>query len=134
MLAVDPETVCFIIVKARGFEAKVPVQEPDEGSNPSDEDMREVLEDYADDSLFEELTATIESLNEEEQINLVALAWLGRGDFDKDEWQEGLETAAAARSDHTASYLLGMPQLPDYLEEGLAAFGHTCDEVSKQHL
>jgi hypothetical protein len=62
-------------------------------------------------------------LNEDEQVELVALAWLGRGTFDLDEWDEAVDTARNEHNKRTARYLLGMPMLGDYLEEGLAAFG-----------
>ena len=69
----------------------------------------------------------IQGLTEEEQIELVALTWVGRGDFGKQEWEEALEEAAADRhNDRTAQYLLGIPMLADYLEEGLDAFGLSC--------
>lgn len=127
-LAIDPQKVCFLIIKARAFDAKVEVVEPDPGSNPGDEDMREVLEDYADDPTQQELVSLIEALNEDEQIDLVAMAWLGRGDSTRDDWAELRREAREARSDHTAGYLLGMPLLGDYLEEGLTQLGHSCEE------
>ena len=34
----------------------------------------------------------------------------------------------AARSDHTAEYLLGIPLLGDYLEVGLSKLGYSCEE------
>jgi len=128
MLAIALEKVCFILVKARAFDAKVEVVEPDPGSNPSDEDMREVLEDYADDPTYSELTDAIGGLNEDEQIDLVALAWLGRDDYTADEWPAVREEAKSGRTDHTASYLLGIPLLGDYLEEGLSKLGYSCQE------
>lgn len=128
MLTLDPDKVCHIIVKARAFDAKVAVVEPDPGSNPSDEDMREVLEDYADDPTFEELKEFINDLNEDEQVELVALAWLGRGSFTVEEWQDAVEEARRAHNRRTAEYLLGMPTLADFLEEGLAAFDIRCDD------
>jgi hypothetical protein len=36
-LTISPEKVCFIIIKAREFDAKDEVTEPDPGSNPSDD-------------------------------------------------------------------------------------------------
>lgn len=131
---VDPAVVCFLIVKAREFDAKVAPVEPDPGSNPSDEQMREVLEDYSDDPVVEEITAAIDSLNVDQQCDLVALAWLGRGDEDASAWDDLAASARERHSDHTADYLLGMPRLGDYLEEGLAQLGYSCDEVEKQHL
>ncbi len=133
-LAVDRQKVCFLILKARAFDAKVDIVEPDPGSNPSDEDMREVLEDYADDPTYQELCSLLEALNEDEQIDLVALVWLGRGDYAKGDWEEARREARNARTDHTAGYLLGIPQLGDYLEEGLAEIGYSCEEFEMGRL
>ena len=64
MLSIDPQKVCYIILKARAFDAKVEVVEPDSGSNSSDEAMGEVLQDYNDDATLDELKAIIDTLNE----------------------------------------------------------------------
>lgn len=133
-LAISTEKVCFAIAKARAFDAKVEIVEPDPGSNPSDEDMREVLEDYADDPTYDELRTLIDEMNEDEQIDLVALAWLGRGDYTRDQWSAVRGEARAAHSDHTAAYLLGIPQLGDYLEEGLAMLGFSCEDFEMGRL
>ena len=66
----------------------------------------------------------------EEQINLVALAWLGRGTYDKSEWSEALKIARQEHNNRTAQYLLGLPLLGDYLEEGLSQFGRRCSDES----
>ena len=132
MLEISTEKVCWMIFKAREFDAKVEVIEPDVGSNPSDEDMREVLEDYADDPVVEELTDFIGSLNETEQIDLVALAWLGRGTHD--DWESAYRDAKDAHNERTAAYLLGIPLLGDYLEEGLAQLGLSCAEFEMGRL
>jgi hypothetical protein len=128
-LSISPEKVCFVIVKAREFDAKDVVTDPDEGSNPSDDDMIAVLEDHGDDPVEEELTSFISDMSEDEQIDLVTLAWLGRDDNTLDDWSTLREEATRAhstRTTHTANYLLGIPLLGDYLEEGLSMFGHAC--------
>ena len=89
--------------------------------------MVEVLEDHEDDPVREELTAVIAALNIEEQVDLVALSWLGRGDSGLDDWDELRQQAALAHNRHTARYLLGNPALPDYLEEGLSLFDISCE-------
>lgn len=128
MLPIDPDKVCHVIAKARAFDAKTDVVEPDPGSNMAEDEMLEVLEDYPDDATEDELRAFINGLNEEEQIALVALAWIGRGSFAREEWRDAVAEAQHAHNDRTAEYLMGLPLLGDYLAEGLAAFGHTCDE------
>jgi hypothetical protein len=128
------ESVCYIITKAREFDAKVEVVEPDPGSNASDESMDVVLEDYPDDPVAEELKDFIGGLNFDEQCELVALTWLGRGSYDKEEWAEAVAEARGSHNDRTAEYLMGIPQLGDYLEEGLAALGLSCEEFDMKHL
>jgi hypothetical protein len=127
-LSISQEKVCFIIAKAREFDAKDVVTDPDEGSNPIDDAMVAVLEDHRNDPVVQEISAAIFAMSEDERIDLVTLAWLGRGDGSLEEWNELRAEAARADNKRTASYLLGMPLLADYLDEALAQFGHSCDE------
>lgn len=133
-LGISVESVCFVIFKAREFEAQTDVVEEDPGSNPTDEGFRGVLASYADDATFDELKQFVESLDMDEQCELVALAWVGRGDFDLAEWEDAEELARDRHNDHTAEYLLGMPLLPDYLQAGLDALGISCEDIEKEHL
>ena len=133
-LTISPEKVCFAIMKAREFDAKDAVTEPDPGSNPSDDMGTAVLEDHEDDPVVEELTSFIDSLSVDEQIELVALAWLGRDDYETKDWPEVREEAARAHNERTANYLLGMPLLGDFLEEGLAMLGYSCEEYEINRL
>jgi len=116
------DKVSFIILKAREYDAKEGESDPDEGSNPIDDGQTDVLTDNGEDPVREELLGAIRSLNEDERMRLVALAWVGRGTYSKEEWREAIETARSEHSRRTAEYLLGMPLLGDYLEDGLAAF------------
>ena len=116
------DKVSFIILKAREFDAKEGVTDPDEGSNAIDDGQTDVLTDNGDDPVREELVGAIRSLNEDERMRLVALAWVGRGTYSKEEWREAIETARSEHSRRTAEYLLSMPLLGDYLDDGLAAF------------
>ena len=70
-----------------------------------------------------ELRAFLERLSEEEQVDLVALMWIGRGSFDADEFQEARETASAEATVPTPDYLIGTPHLSDHLESGLDELG-----------
>lgn len=128
MLTIDPDKVCHIIVKARAVSAKAEVIEEDPASNMAEDDMLEVLAGGIDDATGQEVAEFIAGLNVDEQCELVALAWIGRGSFIKEEWREALREARHAHNERTAEYLLGLPLLGDYLADGLAEFGHTCDE------
>src|SRR3974390_1565983 len=118
-LKINPKKVLFIIEKARIFDAKEELSDPDSGSNASDDDMLDILEDSKDDATQQELRDFIRALDEEEQIALVALAWIGRGTYDASEWEEATDEARRAHNRRTAEYLLGLPLLGDYLEEAL---------------
>lgn len=125
-LGISTDKVCFVALKAREFDVKVPVVEPDPGSNPTDDGAREVLEDYADDPTQAELQAFLAGLNADESAALVALMWIGRGDFDAESANEALAQARGPQEQTTAAYLLGTPLLGDYLEAGLDALGESC--------
>ena len=126
-LSISLEKVCFFILKAREFDVKDVVTDPDSGSNPTDDAMLAVLEDHGDDPTYQELQSFIDALTEDEQIDLVALTWLGRGDGTIDEWDDLREEATRLHNKRTAAYLLGKPMLADHLEEGLAQFGRSCE-------
>lgn len=133
-LSIQVEQVCFIVVKAREFDAKDVQTIPDSGSNAADDQMYSILEDNPDDPVAEELTSFISDLNVDEQVDLVALAWLGRGDGGIADWAELRAEAARAHNDQTASYLIGMPLLPDFLEEALSLFDMSCIDFETGHL
>jgi hypothetical protein len=130
-LEISPEKVGFIIQMAREFEAKDVVTEPDPGSNPTDDGMIGVLEDHGDDATQQELRAFINGLTEDEQIELVALTWLGRGDGDVSEWGNLRKEAARLHNARTAQYLIGKPLLAEHLDEGLAQLGYTLEEFTE---
>ncbi|MGD0334148.1 MAG: DUF3775 domain-containing protein [Xanthobacteraceae bacterium] len=127
-LSISEEKLCFIIAKAREFDVKDVVTDPDDASNATDDAMLSVLEDHKDDPVVQELAAVIFAMSEDEQVDLVALTWLGRGDGTLADWSELRAEAARAHNRRTAHYLLGIPLLSDYLEEAISQFGISCDE------
>jgi hypothetical protein len=133
-LDISTEKVCFIIVKAREFDAKVAPVEQDPGSNPADDGESEILEDHDDDATEAELRAAIDDLNADEIGDLLALTWVGRGDFDRQEWESAKTQARERQRRDSTDYLVGTPTLGDFLEEGLAALGHSCEEFELNRL
>src|SRR5579871_490302 len=120
-LEISPEKVCFIILKAREFDAKVEPEYLDVGSNEADDEEQVILEDYRDDATLQELRGAIGGLNDDETIDLIAIAWIGRGDFTRDEWSEARTLAAERHTLPATDYLVGIPMLGDFLEDGLEA-------------
>lgn len=127
-LNIGPEKVCYIIGKARVFDVKVEPVEPEPVYTPLDTEDRDVLEDYPGDPTTAELREAIDDLNDDEVVDLIALAWVGRGDYSRKEWAEARALAQERHRQHSADYLMGMPALGDYLEEGLATLGYSCEE------
>ena len=128
-LDIDPGTVCFLISRGRAFDAKVAPAERDDVSQPGEDDMHDVLEDHGDDPVTTEIRHVIEDLNEEQQAELVAMIWVGRGDFDRSEWASALAAANDRHTGPSSAYLMGMPLFGDLLEEGFTALGHSCEDV-----
>jgi hypothetical protein len=125
-LEISTDKIGFVILKAREMAAKVAAW--DDGAT-SDHDAESILEDFSDDATQAELKEFIRDLNEDEQVSLVALAWVGRGSFAPEEFDEAITTARAERTNRTEDYLLGMPLLPDYLEEGLDRLGYSVEDT-----
>lgn len=105
MLNLNAETIRFIIDKAHEFQML--------GEDAADGSIEERDPAYA------ELKATIDDLEPDQQVSLVSLMWLGRGDYAVDEWVRALADARASWNERTADYLIGTPLLADYLTEGL---------------
>ena len=131
-LTISPETAFYIIVKAREFDEQVEPTDADSGSNPADDREVDVLEEESDDPVEQELEAALSALNIDEQLDLLALMWLGRGDFSS--FAEAREQAEDMREKHIPSYLIGTPKLGDFIEEGLAQLGVSLDEYEVNRL
>jgi hypothetical protein len=127
-LNVSTEQLCFIIAKARQFEVKDVPTIADPASNATDDRMVSVLEARAGDPVAQEIRAFVNALDEDQQIDLVALTWVGRGDYDIGEWAEAREQAAAAHNDRTADYLLGLPLLSEFIADALTESGRSCED------
>ncbi len=117
-----------IALLARSFDAQTSESDPDEASNASDDRSVSVLEAQADNPVAAELREAIDSLSDDEQAALVALVWIGRGDFEPEEFDQALRLAVERRTGPTADYLLGVPLLGDFLEQGAAACGASLTE------
>ena len=128
-LTLKPETAYYIVLKARAFDAKV--ARPDgaaDASNPADDRNVDVLLSQGDDATEQELVAAIRALNDDERLDLIALIWIGRGDFTFDEWAEARAAARLIARQQTPRYVLQIPLVSDYLEEALSNLGHSLND------
>ncbi|GGG45407.1 hypothetical protein GCM10010964_36000 [Caldovatus sediminis] len=124
-LSTSLETLAYIVVKAREYDAQVEPEGLEEGSNPADDIEIGILEDTPDNPTRIELRAALEALNDDQITEVLALTWLGRGDYGAREWNQALAAAREARDEHVIDYLLETPNLGDLIEQGLAELGYS---------
>ncbi len=129
MLETNLDTVCFVMDKCREFQAKEAVVIPEAPDSPEDDWARQVLADHSEDLTVQELRAAFADLEPAEQAELVALMWVGRGDFEAEEWEEACSEARSAWNPRTVDYILATPLAADYLNDGLDLFGYSCEEL-----
>ena len=132
-LSIPLETLTYIIERARQFDAEVPPVLTDDGSNPIDDEAGDtsILEDRPDNPTAEELAAALDQLNDDQRDEIVALTWVGRGDYGKDEWDDAVADAHERHNGGETRYLLGTPLLADYLEEGAAQLGYSREDLEE---
>ncbi|MEE9387178.1 MAG: DUF3775 domain-containing protein [Paracoccaceae bacterium] len=125
MLNISPRKVAHIILRAREFDAKV--ARWDRPGDVADADT--ILESRSSDATESELRSFIRNLNDDEKISLVATMWIGRDTFFAAELEEAQQVAAQEATTPTEDYLLGVPLLSDYLEEGLEKLGISARDI-----
>jgi hypothetical protein len=128
MLHIPLDTVCYIIAKAREFQAKEDVVIPDVPSSPTEDWGLQVLAHHSGDYTLTEFMDCIGEMNQRQRAELIALMWVGRGDYTIEEWESAVDDAIGDYSVRAAQYLIAHPMVSDDLEEGLIAHGYSCEE------
>lgn len=118
-LSLNPAFLRGLLLNLRALMAQEELVSPDSGSNPSDDEGPATLQDDPDNLTRDEIVAAVEDLEPDQQAELVALMWIGRGDMEPEEWEEAKELAVERHEGATAAYLLSHPHVADYIEEGL---------------
>jgi len=129
-LGISLETVATVVDHVRAIQA---TEETDPAQLSEDDNSEAaLLQENPDDMTEDNLREFIDGLNEDEQAALIALAWIGRGDYGPEEWEETLRLAAERNEAGAAgTYLLGMDMVGDLLAEGVAAFGLSIEDVER---
>ena len=128
MLNVNPDTVCFLLSRARVFHSREDVVLPDEPDSSADNWALQMLADHAGDFTLDEFKATMKDLEPDQQQEVIALMWLGRGEFTSEEWNAAVQEARENWTENTAEYLIAHPMVADHLLEGLNMLGYSCEE------
>ena len=127
MLEISPRKIARVIIRAREIDAKVARWDA-----PGDSvDADSILESRRGDATEQELRTYIADLNDDEKASLVAVMWIGRETFDAVELADAIQTAKEEATSPTEDYLLGVPLLSDYLEDGLEALGYSIEDVEE---
>ena len=134
MHEISSDKVAYVILKARESDADMAIPDESLSAIKMEDDAFETLEDRSSDTTPSEVAEFIAGLNEDEQADLVALVWIGRGTYSAEEFEEAVETAKAERTNPTEVYLLGIPLLADYLEAGLEKLGYTIEDIERDVL
>lgn len=129
MLTIPRDRLAYIIEKAREFDAET--SEERDASNPADDGERQVLLSTPDNPSEEELRGALQSLNQDQRVELMAMVLIGRGDFDAEDWKAAFEAARSAVTRDEVDYLVGTPMLSDYLEEAASELGISFDEFRR---
>lgn len=132
-LAIATDKVCTLVYLMRQRQGKVSPQDvpgPDGSvaSNEAEDEFREIVEDLPDDNVEDEIRGIFEAMNVDERVDLLALMWIGRGDFDAGELTAARREAAAQANAREPDYMLGSPLVADYIENALNDLGHSCSE------
>ncbi|EHL30416.1 DUF3775 domain-containing protein [Legionella drancourtii] len=129
VLNINPKLVCFIIDKAKEFQAKEGVTFDEEIPNSEyDYDIAQILADHPDDLTYAEVRHIIEELDDDQKVDLLALMYLGRGDFSDQDWSGAHKEARNNLAPDLTEYLFSKPTIAYYLEQGLEFLGYSCDE------
>jgi hypothetical protein len=121
------ETLCSLIALAREFQAKEEVCIPQDQDSPSEDWALQMLADHGNDYNVGEFRGIVRDLSERQRAELVALMWLGRGDYTAEEWEEAVDEALGDYSIRADEYVLAHPMVSDHLEEGLIALELPCE-------
>ena len=129
VLNINPETVCFIIEKAKEFQAKEGVTFEEEALNSEYEyDMQQILADHPDDLSYPEVKQIIDNLGIDEKVDLLSMMFIGRGDFVEKDWSSAHKEARGNLPSDLTAYLFSKPTIAYYLEKGLESLGYSCNK------
>jgi len=128
-LGVSLETVATVVDLARSMQGKEGT-DADQATEDANSEAA-LLQETPDDMTEDALRLFIDELNDDEQAALIALTWIGRGDYGPEDWEEARSLAAERNESEPASYLLQMDMLGDLLAEGVASFGLSIEDVER---
>lgn len=132
-LTIDPEVAYRIAELAQSYQGEglMPIEDDDViDDDPGDDPIPDVetiadeAENPHEDMLDDELEGLIRGLNVDAKHDLLALIWVGRGDFDASDWASARRAAREAEPFNVADYLEELDMGSDYIVTALDALGY----------
>ena len=124
-VTINSEYMRRLIEKLRAVMVREAPTFSDIGGNASDDEVPATLQENPGDLLLEELREEIDAMDADHKHELVALMWVGRGDFQAAEWAEAVALAEDRHTGKTSGYLLSHPLVADELANGLEELGYS---------
>jgi Protein of unknown function (DUF3775) len=126
-LRISTAKVCDFLEAAREVAGLVPPTTGDRTTSGDDSPLLTIEDNPEADGRRGQMFEFINGLNSEERTDLLALIFVGRGDFDIAEWPDAVREAHDRLVDRDPDFMIGDAALPEYLGDGLNVFGKTCD-------
>ncbi len=128
-LNINPEIIENIISRLSEFYVKEAVVFPEKISDTEYEyDWSQILATHQDDLTFQEVKNVIDDLEPDQKIDLLALLYIGKEDFDAEEWEMAQQEAKNNLSTDLTEYLFSEPQAAEYLKQGLSQMGYPIND------
>jgi hypothetical protein len=136
MLRINVDKVCYVADLATQLAGKFePIykggSEVSQGlaDDPGSDDARSPMLDRPGDPTAENLEDYLRALGSDELADLMAMVWLGRDEFEAEEWEDACDRAdeEVQRVDSVQA-LLEVPNLGEHLLEALEELGYECPE------
>lgn len=117
-LSLNPAFLQNLILRTRGAMLQSGHTTDDEG-NLTDDDNAGPSHGERRGMSDQELIDEIDDLEPDQQAELVALLWIGRGDMEPEEWDDAITLAFQRLTKSTATYLLSHPHLAEHWDDAL---------------
>lgn len=127
MLQISKAKITRIIDYARDYDSRTSNWDDAGQDEFQDKSAYGFQEEFAGNTTDTELTEFVSSLNKAERASLIALALIGRGRFQPEEVDQAIASVSSETVSRTGDYLLAIPMVGEYLEEGLGKLGYAVE-------
>jgi hypothetical protein len=95
---------------------------PETTSSPADTLSLPIVDKLKNTSIYQELYTFINDIELEQKAILLAIIWLGRGEYTHEEWNKAIEKAKEYQPELIPEYIITLPDVCIYLKRGLEIY------------